>query len=98
MKLFLDDSREFLKTGYECVRDTESAKMLLRIMQFEFITYSLGTDEENGLDVLVWMKDNDIFVPHINIHSNHIFGRKQMYDFCKENFPNSKITMNMLPK
>ena len=25
-------------------------------------------------------------------------GKKKMYDFCKENFPNSKITMNTLPK
>lgn len=100
MKMFLDDSREFPKTGYECVRDTESAKMLLRIMQFEFITldYDLGIGEENGFDILVWMKENDVFVPHINIHSNHILGKKKMYDFCKENFPNSKTTMNTLPK
>ena len=86
--------------GYECVRDAQSAKLLLSVLKFEFITldYSLDKGKENGLDVLVWMKENDIFVPRINIHSNHIFGRKEMYDFCKENFPESEITMNMLPK
>lgn len=100
MKLFLDDTREFPKSGYECVRDAASAKLLLSIMEFEFITldYSLVKGEENGLDVLMWMKENDIFVPHINIHSNHIFGRQKMKEFCEQNFPNSEITMNMLPK
>ena len=97
MKLFLDDTCEFPKTGYECVRD---AKTLLSVLEFDFITldYSLGKCEENGLDVLVWMKENKIHVPHINIHSNHIFGRQAMKEFCQEYFPNTITTMNMLPK
>lgn len=95
MKLFLDDIREFPESGYQCVRDAKTAKMLLGIMKFDFVTldYDLGT-EEDGLDVLMWMKENNVFVPHINIHSDHSIGRWQMNDFCQENFPNSTITMN----
>lgn len=100
MKLFLDDSREFPKNGYECVRDTQTAKLLLSIMEFEFVTfdYSLGEADDTGLDVLVWMKENNIVVPHINIHSSHVVGRRMMREFCEKNFPNSKITTNMLMK
>lgn len=100
MKLFLDDSRDFPKGGYECVRDTQTAKLLLSIMEFEFVTfdYSLAEDDDTGLDVLVWMKENDVFVPHINIHSSHVVGRQMMREFCEKNFPDSKITTNMLMK
>ena len=67
----------------------------MEIMSFEFISpdYDLGTDED-GLDVLIWMKENNIFVPHINIHSDHSIGRWKMRDFCEENFPDSMVTMN----
>ena len=71
----------------------------MSIIDFDFITldYSLGNGD-TGMNVLIWMKENNVFVPHINIHSNHIFGRKRMQEFCLENFPNSHITTNMLPK
>ena len=64
-------------------------------MSFEFnsLDYDLGA-EEDGLDVLKWMKNNNIFVPHINIHSDHSIGKWQMRDFCQENFSDSTITMN----
>lgn len=98
-KLFLDDSRKFPSAGYECCRSSKVAILLLSIMDFEFITldYSLGNGD-TGMNVLLWMKENNVFVPHINIHSNHIFGRRRMQEFCEENFPDSRITMNMLPK
>ncbi len=100
MKLFVDDTREFPKWGYECCRDAASAKLFLSIMNFEFISldYSLGTNCETGLDILIWMKEYNIFIPEINIHSNHIIGMERMREYCKENFPNSKITMRTLPK
>ncbi len=99
-RLFVDDTREFPKCGYECCRDADSAIILLSIMDFEHISldYSLGQNCKNGLDILIWMKDNNIFVPEINIHSNHIIGMERMYSYCKENFPNSKVTMRTLPK
>ena len=99
MKLFLDDSREFPSAGYECCRDSKTAILLMSIMKFDFISldYSLGGDD-TGMEVLVWMKQNNVFVPHINIHSNNIFGMEKMKKFCEENFPNSKLTMNTLPK
>lgn len=99
MKLFVDDTREFPSAGYECTRNSRMAILLLSIMKFEFITldYNLGGGD-TGMEILVWMKENDVFVDHINIHSNHIFGREKMKKFCEENFPTSKLTMNTLPK
>lgn len=99
-RLFVDDTREFPKWGYECCRDAESAIMLLSIMDFEHISldYSLGNDCKTGLDILMWIKENHIFIPEINIHSNHIIGKEKMYEFCKTHFPKSKVTMRTLPK
>ena len=99
MRLFLDDTREFPQSGYECCRDSKTAIILLSIMDFEFITldYSLGGND-TGMEVLIWMSENKKHIPHINIHSNHILGRERMKEFCEKNFPDSKLTMNMLPK
>lgn len=96
MKLFLDDARERPQGGFECARDAATAKFFLRNMKFDFITldYSLGKGEETGLDVLIWMKENNITVPIINIHSDHSVGREQMRAYCQENFSESKVTMN----
>lgn len=100
VKLFVDDSRNFPQVGYECCRDAETAKRLLSFMRFELVSldYSLGTNCETGLDILIWMKDNNISVPSINIHSNHVVGREKMRSFAEENFPDSEITANILPK
>ena len=100
MRLFLDDTRAFPKSGYQCVRDVKSAKILLEIMPFEFINldYSMGKGLENGYDLLCWMKEKGIIVPRINIHSNNIIGKKRMEEFVKANFPETTLTMNELPK
>lgn len=94
MRLFVDDKRDFPKHGYECCRDADTAILLLSVMRFDHISldYDLGNDK-SGLDILMRMKEKNIFVPEINIHSDHITGREQMYNFCKENFPKSTITM-----
>lgn len=100
MQLFVDDTREFPKCGYECCRDADTAILMLSTMHFDRISldYSLGYGCKNGLDILIWMKEHNVHVPEINIHSNHIFGRERMYDYAIENFPGSRITMHMLPK
>lgn len=99
MRLFVDDTRKFPERGYECCRTVKHAIVFLDIIQFDHISldYSMA-DGETGMDILNYIKDNDIFVPTINIHSNNIFGKEQMREFCEANFPNSRITMNMLPK
>ena len=99
-RIFVDDTREFPKWGYECCRDADSAILLLSIIEFENISldYNLGSNCKTGLDILIWMKENNVFVPQINIHSNHIIGKERMYNFCKEHFPNTKVTMRTLPK
>ena len=100
MKLFVDDTREFPEHGYECCRDAETAMLLLSVLPFDYISldYSLGMNCKNGLDLLMWIKEHRIVIPHINIHSNHVIGRERMYLYCKDNFPNTKVTMVMLPK
>ena len=99
MKLFLDDTRQFPESGYQCCRTAKAAITLMSVLSFDFITldYNLG-DGGTGMEVLVWMKENNVFVKHINIHSNHIIGKERMRDFCKEHFKDSVVTMNMLLK
>ena len=65
MKLFVDDTREFPKAGYQCCRTAEDVKTLLRLMKFDVISldYNLGKNQETWLDILVWMKENGAFVP-----------------------------------
>ncbi len=100
MKLFVDDTRDFPCGDFECCRDAKSAKILLSVMKFELVSldYSLGHNRETGLSILMWMKENDIFVPEIVIHSNNIKGKERMKKFCEENFPDSKVTMWELSK
>lgn len=99
LSLFVDDTRDFPKEGYQCCRDADSAILLLSIMKFDFISldYCLGRDAKNGLDILIWMKENNKSVPHINIHSNHIY-RDKMRTYIEENFPETVVTMNTLPR
>lgn len=99
MKLFVDDTRPFPASGFECCRDADTAIHLLSVMDFDFVSldYSLGKGK-TGLDILRWMKDHHKYVPHINIHSTHIDGKENMRVFCKENFPQSIITTNSLDK
>lgn len=98
-RLFVDDTRQYPDNGYECCCTVGQATFLLGIIPFDYITldYSLS-DHETGMEILIYMKENNILVPNINIHSNNIFGREEMFKYCKQNFPDSKITMNMLPK
>lgn len=44
------------------------------------------------------MKENGITVPKINIHSNHIEGRRLMKEYAVASFPESTVTMNMPEK
>lgn len=98
MRLFVDDRRPFPPAGYECCRSAHTAKLLLSVMRFESVTldYSLGQGEETGLDILIFMKENNIFVPSINIHSNNVTGRQEMLEYAEDNFPDSSITANTL--
>ncbi|MBR4881685.1 MAG: hypothetical protein IKU19_07100 [Clostridia bacterium] len=100
MRLFVDDTREYPNARFQCCRTAQQAKLLLSCMEFEYITldYDLGHGKESGLDILVWMKENNIRVPEINIHSNHVIGKERMREFIEENFPGTKLTMNMLMK
>lgn len=49
------------------------------------LDYDLG-GEETGLDILIYMKQNNIKVREIYIHSTHLEGVKEMEKFIKYNF------------
>lgn len=68
---------------------------LFRKISFISLDYNLGT-VKTGYDVLVYMKENNIEVKHINIHSNHILGVPKMREYAWANFPNTSITFNPL--
>ena len=95
MKLFVDDMRPCPDgDDYIYCQDYEEAIWQLSINDFEYVSldYHLGYGE-SGLDILVWMRNNKKVPPKINIHSSHPWGRRQMKEFCDENFPDSEITM-----
>lgn len=96
MKLFVDDRREQPK-GFNCAVDYDSAVMLLRLLDFNFVTldYDLG-DGKTGLDILKYMHENGKYPEHLNIHSDHSVGRQEMRRYAEENFPETvSITLNM---
>lgn len=66
-----------------------------RKISFISLDYDLG-EGKTGYDVLVYMKENNIEVRHINIHSNHILGVPQMQAYAWENFPDVEVTFNPL--
>ena len=98
MKLFLDDNRKCPQGDFDVCRNANDAIFFLSRRKYDYISldYDLGYGEKTGLDVLIYMKENNIFVPHINIHSSHIFGRRKMQDFCTQYFPKTEITMNFV--
>ena len=98
VRLYLDDSRPF-PAGYEGCRSIETAQQLLLINRCELISldYNLGFKRPTGLDLLRWMKENNVFVPRINIHSTHPLGRILMWRYAKENFPDSEVTATPSP-
>lgn len=90
-KIFLDDKRTFdiaKKCGYNCIRTYQQCITLLSVLKnIDVINldYDLGSGK-TGLDVLIYMKQNNIKVKEIYIHSTHLEGVKMMEKFIKQNF------------
>ena len=90
-KIFVDDKKTFSaakKYGYNCVRTYQQCITLLSVFKdIDAINldYDLG-GEETGLDILIYMKQNNIKVREIYIHSTHLEGVKEMEKFIKYNF------------
>lgn len=94
MKLFVDDKRDKPAGSYQVARNYESAIFLLRnLPPFDFIDLDYSLEEEKtGLDILKWMYENNVTVPHINIHSSNIEGRKEMLIYAENHFPDTTVT------
>ena len=99
MKIILDDQRYVpADSPYNLVRTYADCVELLRLFRkisYISLDYNLGS-VKTGYDVLVYMKENDIQVKHINIHSNHILGVPKMQAYVWANFPGVEITFNPL--
>lgn len=96
MKIFLDDQRPCPKgLGYECARSFNMCKLWIDIckgnLEFVDLDYSIG-DDETGLDVLKYLKEKNITVGHINVHSTNIEGEKEMIKYAEDNFPKTTVT------
>ena len=99
MKIILDDQRYVPSDSpYNLVRtyaDCVDMLRLFRRISYISLDYNLGS-VKTGYDVLVYMKENDIQVKHINIHSNHVLGVPKMQAYVWENFPGVELTFNPL--
>ncbi|NCD07591.1 MAG: cell division protein FtsJ [Spirochaetia bacterium] len=100
MKIFLDDYRPFPdeKGGFNCVRTFEDCINLLNVFKsIDFISldYDLSS-KHTGLDVLMYMYENDIKPDHINIHSSHPDGSSEMLSYAEKFFKDVTITNNVL--
>lgn len=100
MKLVVDDEREKPEDGTMTKVETFGmATTLMKVMKYEFVSldFDLGVNQRTGLDILVWMHDNEKYPEHINIHSDHPEGKPKMVKYVKENFPNNiTVTTNSL--
>lgn len=97
-KIFLDDKRSFeepQKFGYQCVRNYSHCTIMLDIYKNDLsvlnLDFDLGTPE-TGLDILIYMEQNNIVPDEIIIHSTHETGVKKMEKKIKQSFPHSKYS------
>lgn len=99
MKIILDDRRYVLSNSpYNVVRNYEDCVEMIRLFRkisFISLDYDLGVGK-TGYDVLVYMKENEIEVKHINIHSDHSIGVPKMQEYAWKHFPNTSLTFNPL--
>lgn len=97
MKIVLDDRRTLPDNSpYNLVRTYGECVEMLRLFRkisFLSLDYNLGT-VKTGYDVLVYIKENNIEVQHINIHSNHVLGVPKMREYVWNNFPDVTLTFN----
>lgn len=94
LKLFLDDMRPLPdEIGWACCRNYYEATAVLERHDFEYATldYHLGAGE-SGYDLLVWMYDRRIYIPHINVHSSHPLGKARMINFIERYMPDTTVT------
>ena len=89
MKIYIDDVREFPKSGFSCFRNLQDCMDLIEIVgkvEFLDIDYDLGNGETT-LSLLEFIKDKGIKVDRINIHSDHEEGIRILRRYCEEYFP-----------
>ena len=97
--IILDDWRQFPESSlYHGVRTYSDCVLLLRDhskISYISLDYDLEEDQ-TGLDVMKYMRENGNDVEHINIHSAHPVGILHMQEFAVKHFPRAKVTFDPL--
>lgn len=93
LKLFVDDLRKFPSPEfyYNCVRSyDECVTWLTFYKELDVINLDYELGGKTGLDILIYMKENDVHVNKIIVHSTHAEGVRKMEKYIKENFSDSE--------
>lgn len=96
-KIFLDDIRPApIDVNYNVVRTYRECIIMLDIFGKDIeridLDYDLGTQNETGLDVLVYMKEHNMNPKYINIHSDHPKGAREMLKYAEQSFRYSVVS------
>lgn len=96
MYIFIDDIRPNPDpTKYNKYKSVEEAIKIIKLIHPIAIStdYDLGKDKMDGLDLLKWLHENQIYPDEINIHSEHPTGAPEMEKYIKKYFPETvKLT------
>ena len=100
-KIFLDDIRPApTDVNYNVVRTYRECIMMIDIFGNDIeridLDYDLGTQNETGYDVLVYMKKHNINPVYINVHSDHPSDARKMVKYAEENFRDSTVSNRMV--
>lgn len=96
MKIFVDDVRMAPDETYTTCRDYDDAcatiSFFKEYLELVDLDYDLGySSSGNGMDILKYMKENNIKPKNFKIHTGSAVGRGLMLDYIKGFFPESKI-------
>lgn len=92
--IYLDDERtpkkefDIIVRNYEdCIEAIKNNKVYLISLD-----HDLGR-LKTGYDVAMWLVENDIEIPNVNIHSMNVVGSQNIRKLLKRYFPNIRITI-----
>lgn len=94
MHIFLDSLKKPKKAKFDKVID--SFKDFIYVVDTEEIRFlSLGYEidsKSNSLDAIWYLKENNIHIPFINIHTSNSIARSNIRKMIKKYFPDTIIT------
>jgi len=92
--IYLDDERtpkkefDIIVRNYEdCIKSIKSNEVYLLSLD-----HDLGR-VKTGYDVALWLVENNIEIPNINIHSMNVVGSQNIRSLIRRYFTNTRITV-----